>query len=69
MLPKASPAVQFVIGEVFIHGMDGVVFTLIYAIVLFPFFTRLLFGNSSAGANLLKGLSMAPYWPRSRSAS
>lgn len=55
VLPKASATVQFVIGEVFIHGLDGVVFTLIYAITIFPLFSRLLRGSVSPLANMAKG--------------
>lgn len=55
VLPKASATAQFVIGEVFIHGLDGVVFTLIYAIAIFPLFSRLLGGSVSALANMAKG--------------
>jgi len=55
VLPHASDTAKFVIGEVFIHGMDGVVFTLIYAIAIFPLFTRLVGGSVSAIANMAKG--------------
>lgn len=34
--PHSSTVSKFIIGYVFIHGLDGVVFTLIFAIVLFP---------------------------------
>ena len=53
VLPKASPVVKFVVGEVFIHGLDGVVFTLIFALMIFPMLTR----NCSPLANLAKGLA------------
>lgn len=56
ILPKASDPVKFVMGEVFIHGLDGVMFTLIYAIALFPFLTLLMRGNLSATANMAKGV-------------
>ena len=56
VLPGASKTSQFVIGEVFIHGLDGVVFTLIYAIAIFPLFSRALKGSSSAWANMAKGV-------------
>lgn len=56
VLPKASEPVKFVVGEVFIHGLDGVVFTLIFAVVLFPLLTRLMRGNLSGPANMAKGL-------------
>lgn len=42
VLPKASAVAKYVVGEVFIHGMDGVVFTLIYAVVLYPMLIRLM---------------------------
>jgi hypothetical protein len=35
VVPKATTAVKFGIGE-FIHGVDGLVFTLIFALFLFP---------------------------------
>lgn len=53
VLPKSSPVAQFVVGEVFIHGMDGVVFTLIFALMIFPLLTR----HVSPLANLAKGLA------------
>jgi hypothetical protein len=56
VLPTASDPVKFVIGEVFIHGIDGVVFTLIYAIVLFPIMSRLMGGAVSPAANMAKGI-------------
>ena len=56
VLPTASDPVKFVIGEVFIHGIDGVVFTLIYAIVLFPILSRLMGGAVSSAANMAKGI-------------
>jgi hypothetical protein len=49
--PKGSIPVQFALGE-FIHGIDGLVFTLIFALFLFPLFK---WGNSSAG-NMAKAL-------------
>jgi hypothetical protein len=37
VLPRATSAVsKFLVGEVFIHGLDGVVFTFFFAIILFP---------------------------------
>lgn len=56
VLPHSSPAVQFVIGEVFIHGLDGVVFTLIYAIVLFPLLSPLVGYRVSPAANMTKAI-------------
>ncbi len=56
VLPHASPAVQFVIGDVLIHGLDGVVFTLIYAIVLFPFLSPLVGRRVTPMANTVKAL-------------
>lgn len=52
VLPKSSPVSQFVVGELFIHGMDGVVFTLVFALMIFPMLTR----NCSPLGNMLKGL-------------
>ena len=49
--PTGSIPVQFALGE-FIHGIDGLVFTLIFALFLFPLFK---WGNSSAG-NMAKAL-------------
>jgi hypothetical protein len=37
VLPAGTSTVsKFIVGEVFIHGLDGLVFTLIFAIILFP---------------------------------
>ena len=52
--PKGSIPVQFAIGE-FIHGFDGLVYTLIFAVVLFPLFK---WRNSSLG-NMGKALIFA----------
>jgi hypothetical protein len=49
--PKGSIPVQFALGE-FIHGIDGLVFSLIFAIFLFPLFKL----RNSAVGNLAKAL-------------
>lgn len=59
VLPKASPVAKFVIGEVFIHGMDGVVFTLIFAIVLFPLLSPIVGYRVNPMANLAKAVIFA----------
>lgn len=59
VLPKASPAVKFVIGEVFIHGLDGVVFTLIFAIAVFPLLSPLVGYRVNAAANMAKAMIFA----------
>jgi hypothetical protein len=51
VVPKASPPVQFAIGE-FIHGFDGLVFTLIFAVFLFPLFGRFV----NPAANMIKAI-------------
>lgn len=56
VLPHASPVAQFVVGDVFIHGLDGMIFTLIYAIVLFPLFSPLVHRQVTPKANLIKAL-------------
>lgn len=56
VLPHASPTAQFVVGEVFIHGMDGVVFTLIYAVVLFPLFARLVGHRVTPATNMVRAV-------------
>jgi hypothetical protein len=56
VLPTASPAVKFVIGEVFIHGLDGVVFTLIYAIVVYPLLSPLFRNRVTPAANMGKAV-------------
>lgn len=56
VLPHSSPATQFVIGEVFIHGMDGVVFTIIYAVALFPLSAPLFGRHVNAWTNMGKGI-------------
>ncbi|MGH9101626.1 MAG: hypothetical protein ACRDYD_01360 [Acidimicrobiales bacterium] len=55
VLPHASDPVKFVIGEVFIHGLDGVVFTLIFALFLYP----LLRGHVSPAWNMARALVFA----------
>jgi hypothetical protein len=54
VLPKSSAAVQFSAGEL-IHGVDGVVFTVIFAMFIFPFMGR----SRSAGANMGRALVFA----------
>jgi hypothetical protein len=49
--PKGSFMNQWLLGE-FVHGFDGLVFTLLFALFLFPLFK---IGNSS-GANLAKAI-------------
>src|SRR5699024_2594954 len=56
VLPDASATAQFWIGEVFIHGMDGVVFTLIYAVVMFPMFSPLFGRKVNPATNMGKAL-------------
>jgi hypothetical protein len=41
VVPKGTPAVKFAVGE-FIHGFDGLVFTLIFAVFLFPILGRVV---------------------------
>jgi hypothetical protein len=54
VLPKSSAAVQFSAGE-FIHGIDGVVFVVFFAIFVFP-----LLGHSrSPAANMVRALAFA----------
>jgi hypothetical protein len=52
--PKGSFMNQWILGE-FVHGFDGLVFTLMFALFLFPLFK---IGNSS-GANMTKALVFA----------
>jgi hypothetical protein len=56
VLPHASATAQFVVGEVFIHGMDGVVFTLIYAVVLFPLFSKLVGYRVNPATNMARAV-------------
>src|SRR5258706_12067199 len=49
--PKASPDVQFLSGGVF-HYVDGIVFTVVFAVAVYP----LLRWRSTALGNTLKGL-------------
>jgi hypothetical protein len=56
VVPGASPVAKFVIGEVFIHGLDGIVFTLIYAIVLFPLLSPVVGRRVNPLANMVKAL-------------
>src|ERR1700677_4911497 len=49
--PKASIAVQFSIGE-FIHGIDCIVFPLIFALFVFPLLGKVV----TPAANLAKGI-------------
>ena len=51
VLPKSSPAVQFSAGE-FIHGIDGVVFVIFFALFLFPYLGR----SRSAGSNMARAM-------------
>jgi len=51
VLSKSSAAVQFSAGE-FIHGIDGVVFVILFALFLFPVLGR----SRSAGANMARAL-------------
>lgn len=59
VVPHASPAVKFVIGEVFIHGLDGVVFTLIFAVVIFPLLSPVVGYRVNPGANMAKAVIFA----------
>jgi hypothetical protein len=52
--PKGSFVAQWMLGE-FVHGFDGLVFTLMFALFIFPLFK---FGNSS-GANMGKAMIFA----------
>jgi hypothetical protein len=52
--PKGSFMNQWLLGE-FIHGFDGLVFTLLFALFIFPLFK---IGNSS-GANMAKAMVFA----------
>jgi hypothetical protein len=56
VLPHASETVKFIIGEVFMHGIDGVVFTLIFAIVWFPLMSPLVGRRVTPAANMAKAL-------------
>jgi len=56
VVPHASAAVKFVIGELFIHGMDGVVFTLIYAVVIFPMLSPLFGYKVTPITNMAKAI-------------
>ena len=58
--PKASPDVQFLSGGIF-HYADGIVFTLVFAIAVYP----LLRWASTPLGNALKGCSSAPSLPPS----
>jgi hypothetical protein len=49
--PTGSIPVQFALGE-FIHGIDGLVFTLIFALFIFPLFKW----TNSSGGNMAKAL-------------
>lgn len=49
--PNASPDIQFLSGGIF-HYLDGILFSVLYAVALFP----LLRWRSTAGGNVLKGL-------------
>jgi hypothetical protein len=51
VLPKSSPAVQFSAGE-FIHGIDGVVFTMIFVVFIFPLLGR----TRTPVANMARGI-------------
>jgi hypothetical protein len=51
VLPKSSAAVQFSAGE-FIHGIDGVVFTMIFVVFIYP----LLGKSRTPGANMARGI-------------
>ncbi len=59
VLPKASPVAKFVVGELFIHGMDGIVFTLIYAIVIFPLLSPIVRYRVDPVANMIKAVIFA----------
>jgi hypothetical protein len=52
--PKGSFMNQWLLGE-FVHGFDGLVFTLLFALFIFPLFK---IGNSS-GANMAKAMTFA----------
>ena len=54
VLPKSSPAVQFSAGE-FIHGIDGVVFVVFFAMFIFPRLGR----SRTPGANMGRALLLA----------
>jgi len=54
VLPKSSPAVQFSAGE-FIHGIDGIVFVLFFAMFIFPRLGR----SRTQGANMGRALLFA----------
>jgi hypothetical protein len=52
--PKGSFMNQWLLGE-FIHGFDGLVFTLMFALFIFPLFKI----GSSSGANMAKAMVFA----------
>lgn len=54
VLGKSSLAVQFTAGE-FIHGIDGVVFTMIFVVFIFP----LLGKSRTAASNMARGILFA----------
>lgn len=56
VLPKGSATAQFFVGELFIHGMDGVVFTLLFAVAVFPWMGGLFGHRVSAGTNMAKAV-------------
>ncbi|MGH8981198.1 MAG: hypothetical protein ACRDWE_09300 [Acidimicrobiales bacterium] len=56
--PKGSIPVQFSIGG-FLHYGDGIVFTIIFAIVIFPLLTRVLGRRMSPLSNMVKALIFA----------
>ena len=51
VLPKSSAAVQFSAGE-FIHGIDGIVFTMIFVVFIYPMLGR----SRTPGANMARGI-------------
>ncbi|HUZ20724.1 MAG TPA: hypothetical protein VMU75_09175 [Acidimicrobiales bacterium] len=56
--PTGSPIVRFAIGE-FIHGFDGLVFTLIFALFIFPLIKGPVTPAMNMARALLFGLALA----------
>lgn len=54
-LPDANPAAQFVIGYLFVVLVNGMIFALLYVVVVFPLLSRLI-RTISPLTNLLKAL-------------